>query len=237
MIEREEDHSQGVRGNVGPAPAVASVPVCIRLPPLGSVITPEMLLEDFPAGAAVIHAPDREELPEAKAPFALAGESGHRRGLTQVPCLLRGALGPKGDQKFGWIERSRSVKMSRSMEQTPGSTVLVVEDDADVREVLCEILERDGRRPVAVRDGREALRELRSGLRPCLIVLDMLMPGMDGWQFRRNQQADETLAKIPVIVVSGVRATRNSALQGGAVAFLPKPVVPEALLSAVASAC
>jgi CheY-like chemotaxis protein len=119
----------------------------------------------------------------------------------------------------------------------PGTTVLVVEDDPDVLEVLCEILESDGRIPVAVRDGREALRELRSGLRPCLIVLDMLMPGMDGWQFRRTQQADEDLAKIPVIVVSGVRAARNSALQGGAVAFLPKPVVPEALLSAVASAC
>ena len=86
-------------------------------------------------------------------------------------------------------------------ERTLGSTVLVVEDDADVREVICEILEGEGCRPVGVRDGNEALRALRSGLRPCLIVLDMLMPGMDGWQFRRTQKADEELAKIPVIVV------------------------------------
>jgi CheY-like chemotaxis protein len=132
----------------------------------------------------------------------------------------------------------RDVGQFKSLgKQMSGTTVLVVEDDPDVREVICEILERDGRHPVAVRDGQEALRELRSGLRPCLIILDMLMPGMDGWQFRRKQQADDDLAGIPVVVVSGVMAARNSALQGGAVAFLPKPLVPEALLSAVASAC
>ena len=89
MIEREEDRCQGVRRNVGPAPTIAPVPVRLRLPSLGSVIAPEMLLEDVPAGAAVIHAPNREELAEAKAPFALAGKSGHRRRLTQVPCLIR----------------------------------------------------------------------------------------------------------------------------------------------------
>lgn len=134
----------------------------------------------------------------------------------------------------GPIVDNRSAIVGGEM---PGTTVLVVEDDPDVLEVICEILQQDGRRPVAVHNGREALQELRSGLRPCLIILDMLMPGMDGWQFRRTQQADENLAKIPVVVVSGVKAARNSALQGGAVAFLPKPVVPEALLSAVASAC
>jgi len=117
------------------------------------------------------------------------------------------------------------------------STVLVIEDDPDVREVISEILRGDGHQPVEVADGREAMKSLRAGLRPCLIVLDMLMPGMDGWQFRRAQCADESLAKIPVIVVSGARAARNSALQGGAIAFLSKPVAPEALLLAVATAC
>ncbi|HKB70337.1 MAG TPA: response regulator [Thermoanaerobaculia bacterium] len=119
----------------------------------------------------------------------------------------------------------------------PATTVLVVEDDADAREVICEILAGDGYRPIAARNGREAIDVLGSGLRPCLILLDMLMPGMDGWQFRRAQQANDDLAKIPVIVVSGVKAARNSALRGGAIAFIPKPVAPEALLSAVASAC
>ena len=87
------------------------------------------------------------------------------------------------------------------------------------------------------RNGREAIEILEAGLRPCLILLDMLMPGMDGWQFRRAQQADGDLAKIPVVVVSGVKATRNSALQGGAVAFLPKPIRPEALLETVSQTC
>jgi CheY-like chemotaxis protein len=117
------------------------------------------------------------------------------------------------------------------------STVLVVEDDPDAREAISEILRTEGHRPVEVADGREALKSLRGGLRPCLIILDMLMPGMDGWQFRRAQCADESLAKIPVVVVSGVRAARNSAMQGGAVAFLSKPVAPDALLLAVANAC
>ena len=117
------------------------------------------------------------------------------------------------------------------------STVLIIEDDPDAREVLGEILRSDGYEAVAVADGREGLATLRSGLRPCLILLDMLMPGMDGWQFRRAQSADRELAEIPVVVVSGAKAARNSALGSGAVAFLSKPVAPEALLSAVAAAC
>jgi CheY-like chemotaxis protein len=117
------------------------------------------------------------------------------------------------------------------------STVLVIEDDPDAREVISEILRADGHRPVEAADGREALKSLHAGLRPGLIILDMLMPGMDGWQFRRAQCADESLAKIPVVVVSGARAARNSAILGGAVAFLSKPVSPEALLLAVANAC
>ena len=117
------------------------------------------------------------------------------------------------------------------------STVLVIEDDPDAREVITEILRGEGHQAVGAGNGREALQTLRSGFRPCLIILDMLMPDMDGWQFRRAQCADETLAKIPVVVVSGVRATRNSALQGGAVAFLSKPVAPDTLLSTIAAVC
>jgi two-component system response regulator MprA len=198
-----------------------------------------MLFEDVAARTAVVDAPNGEELSEAETSFTLAGESGHRSPLTQVPCLNRGSPGFIASEMI-WVDESSAIADNRSEslgEKMSASTVLVVEDDPDVLEVICEILEGDGRRPIAARDGREALRELRSGLRPCLIILDMLMPGMDGWQFRRTQKADEDLSKIPVVVVSGVQAARNSALQGGAVAFLPKPVVPEALLLAVASAC
>ena len=118
-----------------------------------------------------------------------------------------------------------------------GSTVLVVEDDHDAREAICEILSIEGHAAIPVRNGQEAMERLEGGLRPCLIVLDMLMPEMDGWQFRRAQKANEALSRIPVVVVSGVKAARNSALQGGAVAFLPKPVSPDALLNAVSRAC
>jgi len=67
-----------------------------------------------------------------------------------------------------------------------------------------------------------------------VILLDMLMPEMDGWQFRRAQQADPELASIPVVVVSALKAVENSAKRFGAVAFLGKPVAPEDLIGTIA---
>jgi CheY-like chemotaxis protein len=111
--------------------------------------------------------------------------------------------------------------------------ILVVEDDGDSREVFCEVLRNAGFACVSARNGREALASLRGAHAPDLILLDMFMPRMDGWQFRREQLADAALARIPVIVVSGARATRRSAIGFGAVGFLEKPVRPAELLNAV----
>ncbi|HET7452435.1 MAG TPA: response regulator [Thermoanaerobaculia bacterium] len=115
-------------------------------------------------------------------------------------------------------------------------TILVVEDDPDSREVFAELLRAEGHPVVAVRSGAEALEYLRRADPPSVILLDMLMPDMDGWQFRKAQQADPDLAGIPVVVVSALRTVANSAMRFGAVAFLPKPIAPADLIGTISRA-
>jgi len=78
--------------------------------------------------------------------------------------------------------------------------VLVVEDTADTREALVMLLRGEGFEADGVENGLEALRQLRAGYDACLILLDLWMPVMDGWQFRFEQRRDPTLADIPVVV-------------------------------------
>jgi CheY-like chemotaxis protein len=113
-------------------------------------------------------------------------------------------------------------------------TVLVVEDDPDSREVFCEFLKVAGLDFVAMDNGASALRYLESNPRPSVIVLDMLMPEMDGWQFRRAQGSDPALRDIPLIVVSALKTVERSARLFGASEFLGKPFSSEALLDAIA---
>lgn len=98
--------------------------------------------------------------------------------------------------------------------------VLVIEDDPDIREMITEALECEGHEVVPACDGAEGLRVARE-LPPKLILLDLMMPVMDGFTFRTNQRQDSKLARIPVVVVSALRPDSNSALD--AVAYLQKP--------------
>jgi len=100
--------------------------------------------------------------------------------------------------------------------------VLVVEDDPDVREVMMAIVESEGHRAVAAENGDEALQLLRAGLHPCLILLDLMMPVKDGWEFRAEQRTDPALASIPTIIVSAVGRQSIDALQP--TAALEKPI-------------
>lgn len=83
-------------------------------------------------------------------------------------------------------------------------SVLVVDDDRDSREAMAEALSLEGYSVTTAANGAEALAHLRTGYRPHAILLDLMMPGVDGWDFRTEQKRDATLAKIPVIVISGV---------------------------------
>jgi CheY-like chemotaxis protein len=113
--------------------------------------------------------------------------------------------------------------------------VLIVEDDEDLREMMAQMLTLEGFEAVAVANGREALEYLHAAEKPDVILLDLMMPVMDGWEFRRQQQADPALAPVPVIVLSALDQARASSLE--AEAFLKKPLDFDRLLSLVRAYC
>src|SRR3989442_6392997 len=86
--------------------------------------------------------------------------------------------------------------------ERPAAPVLVIEDNTEVRQALVALLEAEGYGVVEAVDGVSALRLPRAGEgRPCLIVLDLMMPRMSGWDFRMEQRSDQRVAAIPVVVV------------------------------------
>jgi len=112
-------------------------------------------------------------------------------------------------------------------------TVMVVEDDRDSREMLCDYLERHGYRAVSAADGQEALGLLDEVASLCLILLDLMMPIMNGWQFRHEQRMDSEISKIPVVVISGKNDLPAHAQWLEADAYVQKPIRPETLLETV----
>jgi CheY-like chemotaxis protein len=126
-----------------------------------------------------------------------------------------------------------------SFNQPERGGVLVVEDDPAVRDTLSEILGEEGF-PVAVAaNGQEALTYLRlnTSAVPCLILLDLMMPVMDGWQFRREQQEDTALAAIPVVIVSGLDTVAASAGDLNVATYLTKPIDIARLLEVTEQHC
>jgi len=118
-----------------------------------------------------------------------------------------------------------------------GKSILIVEDDDDVRECLAVFLEGEGYRVVEAEDGQQALVRLRSAPDFCLILLDLFMPVMNGWAFRAEQLRDPALATIPVIVISADAGTPQKATALGAVDSMVKPIEFDRLLQAVTSYC
>ncbi len=119
-----------------------------------------------------------------------------------------------------------------------GGPVLIVDDDPDIREILTMTLEAHGYDVVAATDGADALAKLRGAAspRPCLILLDLMMPGMNGIQFHAEQMHDPALAEIPVVVLSGdFRAAER--VTGMGLDMLMKPVPLDALLTTVHRFC
>jgi CheY-like chemotaxis protein len=100
--------------------------------------------------------------------------------------------------------------------------VMVVDDDVAVRGTIARYLGFEGFVVVEAGNGREALTHLRTGCGASAILLDLRMPVMDGWAFRRAQRDDPSISHIPIIVLSGADAQRFSELD--AVAAFEKPV-------------
>lgn len=114
-------------------------------------------------------------------------------------------------------------------------TILVVEDDPDIRELVSEVLEQSGYHVAEAGNGQEALDFLRAHIdEPCVVLLDLMMPVLSGPELLEIMAEDARLAALPVVVVSAV-ADRGSA--PGVAKFLRKPVPSDVLRAAVAEYC
>jgi len=114
------------------------------------------------------------------------------------------------------------------------AVALIVDDDVHIRESLSEYLRGEGFDVLAAGHGLEALEVARRGPRPDVIVLDLLMPVMDGWDFRAAQLASPDLADIPVVVISAAGFTAATVLgQLPVSAYLTKPVNLDSLVAAI----
>jgi CheY-like chemotaxis protein len=114
---------------------------------------------------------------------------------------------------------------------------MIVDDDHDVREALREVLQDHGYEVVEAGNGQDALVMLRGeGPRPCLILLDIMMPVMDGWQFRAAQRDDPSLSAIPVVVLTAHGANGETG-EMTPTAYLKKPIQLPPLLATVARYC
>lgn len=116
--------------------------------------------------------------------------------------------------------------------------VLVVEDDEDIRESLLEFLEDHGYEAVGAVHGRDALDKLAApDLTPCVIILDLMMPVMDGRAFREEQLERPELSEIPVVVISAYKDVRANTKDLNVASALPKPLNLATLLEVVEQHC
>lgn len=116
--------------------------------------------------------------------------------------------------------------------------VLIVDDDSVMCDLICAALKGQGYETAVAGNGREALAYLKSSSRPPrLILLDLMMPVMTGWEFQKAQRADPALAGIPVAIITGLGEPDGRARELGAVDVLTKPSKVEDLAALVARFC
>jgi CheY-like chemotaxis protein len=117
-------------------------------------------------------------------------------------------------------------------------SILIVDDDFGIRDAITQVLEDEGYRVVGAANGLEAFDHLRvAAAFPCLILLDLAMPVMSGWEFRSKQREDPTLSPIPVVVLSADRGLKDKAASIQADGYLQKPVDIDTLLDTVEQYC
>jgi len=130
--------------------------------------------------------------------------------------------------------RSDGQELERLLREAPKGIILVIDDDEGIRAASAEILELAGYRVVVAADGQEAVDLLAIGPTPQAIVLDLMMPRMDGWTFLTVLRADPRFHDVPVMVTS---AAPGRELPSGADLSLPKPFDAAQLGRAVARLC
>jgi CheY-like chemotaxis protein len=112
-----------------------------------------------------------------------------------------------------------------------GPLILVVDDYQDAREMYAEYLQYSGFRVAEARNGNEAVTQARS-LRPDLILMDLSLPGMDGWEATRVLKADEATKRIPIVALTGhaLAGASEGARRAGCDSFVTKPCLPDDLV-------
>ena len=124
--------------------------------------------------------------------------------------------------------------MTHAQQSVP-EHILVVEDDKNLRDTLSDALSLEGYEVVCAEHGEAALQYLRMGARPCLILLDLMMPVMDGWTLRREILKDESLADIPVVVMTAASQSYASTLESAAILY--KPLAMDDVVGVVQEHC
>jgi CheY-like chemotaxis protein len=109
-------------------------------------------------------------------------------------------------------------------------TIVLVEDDDGIRETMAALLEDEGYVVAQAANGEEGIERIRDAVDPCLVLLDLWMPVMNGWQLLEALRADDGLRRAPVVVIS---AAGDLPAPEGAAAFLRKPIRLETLLETV----
>jgi CheY-like chemotaxis protein len=119
----------------------------------------------------------------------------------------------------------------------PSHEVLIVDDNDDARETLAVLLKTHGFDVASAWSAEDALRHFRQGFRPCVAILDLRMPGMDGWALWERMRIDAELAKVPVVIVSAFADEEERAREHGVCGFFVKPVDSADIIAAVERYC
>lgn len=123
-----------------------------------------------------------------------------------------------------------------SQEAPLPNTVLVVEDDEVIRDTLSQLLQDQGYQVTAAQNGRDALEKLGAAPAPRMVLMDLMMPIMNGWELLAALRSDERWAKLPVIILSA-GGEAHGLLKDPHVCFLKKPIRMASLLEAVETCC
>jgi CheY-like chemotaxis protein len=138
------------------------------------------------------------------------------------------------------LPREYDSSVHRAKERTVpthSSPVLVIDDDPDIRDTMRFVLEGSGHPVVTAANGAEALDRLRQGTVPCLILLDLMMPIMNGWEFCAEQKRSAEFSAIPVIILTGAGRAAEEAAALGVTGYLEKPVELATLLATIRRYC
>ncbi|MEP6802759.1 MAG: response regulator [Acidobacteriota bacterium] len=122
-------------------------------------------------------------------------------------------------------------------ETTPQTTrrrLLLVEDDAELRQTLCDLLKDAGYDVECAENGRVALTFLENSAPPCLVLLDLMMPVMNGWEFRDAQSRNEKISNIPFVILTADGRADMKAETLRAAGYLRKPIRVDRLLGILA---